>query len=766
MTDISRRKFIQLTVMGSAVAAAGCDTHNRTRYQPGLYLSEVTGTYGGYDNRVWPYENMPDGMETGVPQYFATACKACPAGCGLYVRTMGGRALQVQGNPGHPVSAGHVCSRGIGSLQHLYNPDRIRFPKTRSVRTASFSEPGWAAALAQTVQGLQSSIGHVAVLADAVTIGQSPTLSRVAAEFAKSVGGTLTTYSLLDDSPWRAASQAVYGKNQIPAYHLDEADVIVSFGGDFLEAWPSPVLYNRQFGDFRQGPRRTGGARGTFIYVGPRMSMTAANADVWLPCNPGTEAAVAAALNGGSVAQAAQVSGLTEQQIANLASTFNGAGTRAVAVAGNGLLSAPDATAAFTTVESLNASVKSQCVGFGTPLIDANKTPTESKNGYKGIQALIQAMNAGQVGALVILGYANPVFTLPAADGMAQALAKVPFIAALTPFEDETSVLANVQLPTRHFLEEWGDSEPLVVPAGASLATLQQPIVDPQYIGGQGDATDHTVEFVPWMDTRPTIDVLAQIAQGLGKPLADADDRAAVRRTWAKLGQADLAQKDLNNDRKWINAVASGGLWTQGAMTPAKGQAAVTPPAAPSSPIQDGKYALHLYPHIYWTDGRGANIPWHQEVADPMTSSVYNSGVEINLQEAMQKNIRTGDIVRLTSAHGSIDALAVPSPGINPGAVALPIGQGHTAFGRYANSYGVNALAILDPTADPRTGALAYSATRVTLEKVASAESGYNGPQTLVLTQDMPGGVEPEEVMKLIHDTAKEYKNDKPTPRH
>ena len=42
----------------------------------------------------------------------------------------------------------------------------------------------------------------------------------------------------------------------------------------------------------------------------------------------------------------------------------------------------------------------------------------------------------------------------------------MPFIAALTPFEDETTAYADVLLPTRSFLEEWGDDVPAVIPAG------------------------------------------------------------------------------------------------------------------------------------------------------------------------------------------------------------------------------------------------------------------------------------------------------------
>ena len=63
---------------------------------------------------------------------------------------------------------------------------------------------------------------------------------------------------------------------------------------------------------------------------------------------------------------------------------------------------------------------------------------------------------------------------------------KMQFVAALTPFEDETTAWADVVLPTRTFLEDWGDHVPPVIPPGTRLATLQQPIIDPQFVGGDG----------------------------------------------------------------------------------------------------------------------------------------------------------------------------------------------------------------------------------------------------------------------------------------
>jgi len=799
MTEISRRKFIQLTVVGGAVAASGCEVRPLSRYNPGLYRAEVTGQYGGYDNRVYPYLNQPDGLQDGVPQYFATVCQMCPAGCGLLVRTLGGRAVKIEGNPAHPVSQGASCARGQAALQHLYNPDRLRRPALHDTRGSTFTRDrdkdanppdgrekitevsttptDWETALGRVVKGLQSASGRVAILADAQEFGHSPTQMRLVNEFAGATGATVFTYSLLDDAPWRAAAKAVYGRDQIPAYQLDQADLIVSFGGDFLEAWPSPVYYNRLFGEFRQGPRRAQGEHGRFIYVGPRMSMTAAKADLWLPCNPGTEALVAQAVSGlmmnrtpgVPLAQSAAATGLTEGQLQSLANSLSLAGARAVAIPGNGLMNSANATAAFTAVEALNAQVGSRCVGFGTAAL-APPAPTTINGGgarggagFGGVQKLVQAMQAGQVGALLILGQPNPVFTLPTATGFTEALGtvpfKVPFVAALTPFEDETTAHADVVLPTRSFLEDWGDHVPPVIPPEVRMATLRQPIIDPQFVGGHGQVQKDV--FQPWMDTRSLGGLLTDIAGRMGKRLTDTDTRAAVRRTWAGIGQADLTADTTENDTQWVGALSTGGAWTVG--KPVQAVAAPTPRPSPvpgeGSQTGAGSFALHLYPNIYNHDGRHANLGWMQENPDPMTMAVWNSWVEINMQVAHSLGIRTGDIVRLTTAHGSVDVPAVPYPAIHPQAVAMPIGQGHEVYGRNAAGRGQNPLAILDPTVDSRTGALAYGATTVTLKKIADAKAGYDPHgATLVLAQDRPGGGEPDAVKHLIHTTAKEWK--------
>jgi len=121
-------------------------------------------------------------------------------------------------------------------------------------------------------------------------------------------------------------------------------------------------------------------------------------------------------------------------------------------------------------------------------------------------------------------------------------------------------------------------------------------------------------------------------------------------------------------------------------------------------------------------DGSTAHLPWLQEMPDPMTSAMWSSWVEINPQAAEKLGIRKGDVVEITSSQGSLRAPAVLSPGIGPDMVAMPVGQGHDTFTRYASKRGANPVSILAPLTDTETGALAWAATRVKIARVGNPD--------------------------------------------
>ncbi len=136
---------------------------------------------------------------------------------------------------------------------------------------------------------------------------------------------------------------------------------------------------------------------------------------------------------------------------------------------------------------------------------------------------------------------------------------------------------------------------------------------------------------------------------------------------------------------------------------------------APEFSGASATYPLFLHPYLSmaFNDGRSANLPWMQELPDPMTSVVYGTWVELNPRTAGQLGLSEGDVVEVTSPYGSITAPVLVYPAIRPDVIAMPIGQGHGGYGRYAGKRGANPLQILAPQIEPHAGSLAWNATRV-----------------------------------------------------
>jgi anaerobic selenocysteine-containing dehydrogenase len=129
-------------------------------------------------------------------------------------------------------------------------------------------------------------------------------------------------------------------------------------------------------------------------------------------------------------------------------------------------------------------------------------------------------------------------------------------------------------------------------------------------------------------------------------------------------------------------------------------------------------FEFQPYLSLQYHDGRAANLPWMQELPDPASSAMWDLPVEIDPKTAAKQNIANGDHVRVTSTKGSFEAFAYVHPAALPGIISMPIGQGHTHYGRYASGRGVNPLSILSPTWEETTGVMVTGGTRVRLERI------------------------------------------------
>jgi menaquinone reductase, molybdopterin-binding-like subunit len=222
----------------------------------------------------------------------------------------------------------------------------------------------------------------------------------------------------------------------------------------------------------------------------------------------------------------------------------------------------------------------------------------------------------------------------------------------------------------------------------------------------------------PLHQTRATPDVMLEVARKLKQPLKP----ALPWQTFDQMLQAAVGENNWATATKqgWIELKSKGqSSKEKGLRAEGKGQTAV--PARDAEFDGDsGQYPFYFLPFASqaFLDGSLAHLPWLQEMPDPITTAMWSSWVEINPQTATRLGIGDGDVVEIASRHGTVRTQAVLSPGIAPDVLAMPVGQGHETFTRYASGRGANPVKLLAPTVEPETGALAWAATRVNISRV------------------------------------------------
>jgi len=72
-----------------------------------------------------------------------TVCPFCGVGCGQVVSTKGGKVINIEGDPGHPISEGTLCSKGASGIQVVNNPRRLQKVLYRAPGANAWQEKSW-----------------------------------------------------------------------------------------------------------------------------------------------------------------------------------------------------------------------------------------------------------------------------------------------------------------------------------------------------------------------------------------------------------------------------------------------------------------------------------------------------------------------------------------------------------------------------------------------------------------------------------------------
>lgn len=595
----SRRRFLGFTAGGAAGAALG------------VPAGHVIGDFmAATSPSVYP----PRGQE----DFVLSVCTLCPGGCGVRARRIGGRVVKLDGNPLYPVNHGRLCPKGQAALQALYHPDRAPGPLRRIGPRGSidsFEPASWDEAL-DAIAGRLNALREAArpeglVLMRGFSRGVG---ARLASRFMRVFGSPNDVSLHQGDDAGALALQLAQGVQGAPAYDLQSAEYVLSFGSALLEASSSPVHMMRAYGEFRQGRP---GRRGKLVQVEPRLSITAASADEWIVVAPGTEGVLALGIAGALLAEGlhdrefvigrtlgledhlgpngkrregvrtilerdyslervSSETGVPVNTILRVAREF--AASRAPLALGpargpslpgplfdhlaaqwlNALVGNVDQPGGVLVPESVPlrswpSMTLDDVAGeaLERPRFDGATTRAVQHHSYADrLTDVLLAEFPYPVEVLMAMG-TDPMFATSQQDRMIQAFERIPLVVSFASIPDDGALHADWILPESHFLETWElDTTPPGVPF--PMAGLSRPAVEP-----------------PMADVRPPGQILLELAKKVGGNVAAAfpweDFPALIRSEVEGLYEARRgAVMGTDFDEAWVHMMERAGWWAPG----------------------------------------------------------------------------------------------------------------------------------------------------------------------------------------------------------
>jgi anaerobic selenocysteine-containing dehydrogenase len=744
-TKPTRRSLLRWLGVGAAVGACGPSAEHQRAFNRALDKPAVPGA---------------DRFGTFEERWVNSSCAQCPAGCGIRVRVVEGRAVRIEGNPANPLNRGGIGPRGLAGLQALYDADRLTGPMMRDGKRLVATT--WDAAIAKVTAKLAAlrtaGESHRVLVISGRERGMTHELF---GRFAHAYG----TPNFIEDGRSTVMAQAMHeavGTFTQPAFDWGGARYVLSLEAGLLEDSCQSVYFTRGAAELRRGRH---GGRAKIVHVGATFDLCAYNADEWVQIAPGTSGAIAlgiahvlvrdgrfdrdfvhdqterfealvASLTAFTPAKVEAITGAPAATIERLAAeiaesspsfaiadersaTFtNGLDTARAALALNALVGAfgrseggvmvePEAPIGAWPAVVLDAAA---ATGVAKPRLDGAGGAAFPRS--RGVhEALPDALRGPDAPEVVLLYHANPAWARAQPQRWRDALARVPLVVSFSPYLDETvDDVAHVVLPDHTYLERWEDAG-AAPGTGKPVVGIRRPVVEPLH------------------DTRPAGDVVLAIARGLGGAVADAlpwpTFTAAMELRLIALFDAHRGSIQARGKRELLDQLYTQGFWFDPDAKPMPVRFKFHPGwREPTWASDPAAYPLTMivYRPLGYAEGSGANQPWLRHLRTREGQRAFTAPATLHPDDA--PGIADHDEITVTSTWGSVTLPVKLDRRMRRGAIAVPHGGGHTAFGRWAKGVGVNPMTLIAPGPAPESGANAICTTRV---RIAAADHGHGG---------------------------------------
>ena len=655
-----------------------------------------------------PYVNQDVDMIPGVPTYYATTCNECPAGCGVVVKTREGRPVKLEGGPDHPVAQGALCGVGQATLQGLYHPERLSSPQI--VNGNKYNNISWEE-IWERLGAVAKSTKKIGIFTRGSTGSQRGFYKKFLAKMGAPESNLYTWDSNGLFSSISEAHKIAFGSEGLPRVDLQQAKMIVGIGSDFLESGTSPVYHSKAFSQgmsYRSGADRKG-SKGTFVQFESVMSLTGGKADERYTIPSGSELGtllllVQSLLQNEEVEGSKNVHQIAKEIIANnelaLSAVKNTLGfeeklfsdlaqklikEKSVVLVGGSASANEDAT----TLQ-LVAILANQLIGAYGEVLQYEKGWVNSPVSAGDLKRFMS--EAKDLDLLFVID-ADPTFTIPASWGIENLLKDVGTVVSVQNFPRHVDKFAKYVLPANHYLESWGDEEPV-----AGFISIRQPAVR------------------ALKDSRQAEEILMWIAASAQKPLGYQDYRAYLMDQWKAVYKSSGAKVDYDTFSKAIQRRGFiGKLKTR--------KMGTTKDFSKSVSLQVADVGLRLVAPLDFRlqDGRQSHIPVLQETGDSMTTIAWDTWAAINPNTCKKLKIVRNDVIQIDGPAGSIKVAVFPMPGVHKDTIVVPRGNGLVdARNTIANKNGVNPLAIFARAEDSLNGQPVTSGQTVKVVKTGA----------------------------------------------
>ncbi|NIA07754.1 MAG: molybdopterin-dependent oxidoreductase [Actinobacteria bacterium] len=228
-------------------------------------------------------------------QWKPTTCQGCTSWCALQIYVEDGRAVKMRGNPHSKVNLGNCCSKSHLSLQQVYDPDRVKTPMKRTnPKKGRNEDPGfvpisWDEALGTVADKIMDLRKNNETHKYMLMRGRYSYMRDVLYDRMTKIVGSPNniSHSAICAEAEKFGPYYTEGEWSYRQYDVNNTRYVILWGADPLSANRQVSYYLHKWGDVLD--------RATVVVIDPRLSGSAAKADLWMPIKPGQDGALAVA---------------------------------------------------------------------------------------------------------------------------------------------------------------------------------------------------------------------------------------------------------------------------------------------------------------------------------------------------------------------------------------------------------------------------------------------------------------------------------------